>query len=273
MKSSDDDEEKKILPAVVDGFDDAEDRVEGEDEQHSGRVIQGEKLTFSNDFVWLAGDDEEIPQTLELCVIDTQKVVQKWIDQVAVDIIWVPPQQKWPDIDKLNDACPKTEWRKDFNGNLVGPWQRSRVTYFVNLDSMQKYTWPTGTVGGDICIRDFRDRVKMMRKLRGERVFAIVTLGDCYMSTRFGGRQRPDLKIVRWIILGPDGRALSGPTTPSLPPATNAKAHLDQNAKSAESTKREPSAQAKPTMETPSGIPTVDPPSLSEHMGNDRVPW
>jgi hypothetical protein len=81
-------------------------------------------------------------------------VVQKWVNQVAVDTIFVPPQQKWPDLDKLNDACPKTEWRKDFNDNLVGPWQRSRVVYFVDLNTMEKFTWPTSTVGGDICHAD-----------------------------------------------------------------------------------------------------------------------
>ena len=192
MTKSSDDEDAKKLPAVVDGFDDAEDRTEGEDEQRSDRVIQGEKLSFSNDFVWLTSDDEEFPDKRKLCVIDTQKLVQKWVNQIPVDTIWVPPQSKWPDLDKLNDACPKTEWRKDFNNNLVGPWQRSRVTYFVDLNTMEKFTWPTSTVGGDICVREFRDKVKMMRKLRGERVFAVVTLSDCHMSTRFGGRQRPD---------------------------------------------------------------------------------
>jgi hypothetical protein len=36
----------------------------------------------------------------------------------------------------------------------------------------------------------------------------------------------------------------------------------------------EPGKEAKPTTTiTPSGIPTVEPPSLSEHMGRDVVPW
>jgi hypothetical protein len=91
------------------------------------------------------------------------------------------------------------------------------------------------------------------------------------MPTRFGGRQRPDLRIVRWILLGPDGRALPAPLTPSLPPGgQTVKAALDEFAKSAET---KPGEQAKPTTETTSGLPTVDPPSLSEHMGGDKVPW
>ena len=85
----------------------------------------------------------------------------------------------------------------------------------------------------------------MMRQFRGARVFAVVTLGDCYMHTRFGGRQRPDLKIVRWISLGSDGTALPAPAAPAL---------------------------AKP-VEPQSGVRTVEEPSLKEQMGGDTVPW
>ena len=55
-------EEKSKALIERDGFDDTEDGVEGADEQqYDGRVIQGEKLKFSNDFVWLTPDDEEFP--------------------------------------------------------------------------------------------------------------------------------------------------------------------------------------------------------------------
>ena len=266
--SSDDEPEKKNLPATVDGFDDVEDGVEGADEQRSDRVIQGERLTFSNDFVWLTGDDEEFPEERELLVVDTVKVVQKWVNQLPVEAIVVTPGHKWPDVDKLNDVCPKTEWGEDFNGKPRGPWQKTRVTYFIDLNTMEKFTWPASTVGGDICIREFRDKVANMRKFRGARVFAIVKLGDAYMHTRFGGRQRPDLKIARWIMLGPDGTALPAPSTPSLLPASSGKSQLDDFAKSAEPTK-----EAKPTAETPAGFQTIDEPSLSEQMGGDKVQW
>jgi hypothetical protein len=260
MSSEDDGKSKALIER--DGFDDTEDGVEGADEQqYDGRVIQGEKLKFSNDSVWLTPDDEEFLAARELCVIDTQRVVQKWIEQVAVETMFVPLQSKWPDLDKLNANCPKTEWRKDFNGKDVGPWQRSRVVYFIDLNTMEKFTWPSSTTGADIAVREFRDKVAMMRKLRGARVFAIVTLSDRYMPTRFGGRQRPDLKIVRWIMMGPDGQALPAPsTTPSLPPAST-KAALDGFAK-----------QDKPATDA-AGFQTVAEPSLSEKMDGDSVPW
>src|SRR6516165_10808803 len=43
-------------------FDEIEDeRVEGDDTEQSNRVIQGTRLVFGNDFVWMTSDDEEFP--------------------------------------------------------------------------------------------------------------------------------------------------------------------------------------------------------------------
>jgi hypothetical protein len=184
--------------------------------------------------------------------------VQKWINKMPADNIIVEPGHKWPNIDTLNKACPESEWAKDFNGVLRGPWQRQRATYFVDLNTMRKYTWPVPveTVGADICIREFRDRVAMMRQFRGEHVYAVVTLGDTFMPTRYGGRQRPDFVIKRWILLGPRATALPAPPapTPSLP----AQAQTTQSA--------EP-------VNPQCGIQTVEPPSLSEQMGDEVPPF
>jgi hypothetical protein len=140
-------------------------------------------------------------------------------------------------------------------GKPQGPWQRQRLVYFVDLDTMQKYTWPSRveTIGADICVREFREKVRTMRQFRGECVFAVVKLTDTYMPTRFGGRQRPDLLPVRWIKLGPAEPALPAPTATVLPPA-------------------DVKSESVKTVEPQSGIQTVEPPSLAEQM-NDEVPW
>lgn len=181
---------------------------------------------FGNDFIWTTSDDEEFPKNQELCVVDTLRCAQKWVDHKVVDAISVPPSQKWPAIEKLNADCPKSEWQEGPNGQPQGPWQRTRVVYFVDLETMQKYTYASGTTGADICVREFRDRVRTMRRFRGELVYAIVTLGDTYMPTRWGGRQRPDFKIQRWIKLGGDGdpEKLPKPSPAALPPASTAEA-------------------------------------------------
>jgi hypothetical protein len=242
-------EEMMKKPPLVDGFENTEEGVEGDNNAglpSTQRVIQGDRLAFSNDFVWLVGD-EEFPKDRELVPVDTIRLVQKWIDKMPAGHIAVEPGKKWPDIDAMNAECPKSEWSKDFNGQPQGPWQRTRITYFVDLDTMQKYTWAVNTTGADVCLTNFCDRVRMMRQFRGERVFAVVCLGDTFMSTRFGGRQRPDFIVKRWIKLGPSEPALPAPTAPSLPPAA--------------------------TVDPQSGIQTVEEPALSEKMGGDEVPY
>jgi hypothetical protein len=39
-------------------------------------------------------------------------------------------------------------------------------------------------------------------------VIPIVKLADVHMPTAYGGRQRPDLKIVRWVSFGTETKAL-----------------------------------------------------------------
>jgi hypothetical protein len=267
-------ESDKNLPAI-DSFDGIEnDAVEDEEGQASNNhLIQGRRLAFTNDYLWLIDDDEEFPKDRELVVIDTIRLVQKWVDKKPGAVIFLGPHEKWPSITKLNASCAKSEWGQDFNGNSQGPWHRQRVVYFVDLHTMQKYSWPSRveTVGADVCVRDFREQVRLMRQFRGARVYAVVKLSDAYMHTRYGGRQRPDLKIVRWITLDPSGTALPAPSTPlSL---ASASVQLDQFAESAEQTK--PADPAKPVEQgkltaKASGFHVVDPPSHSEQMGGDK---
>jgi hypothetical protein len=281
MSDSSKNDEGRNVPAALDAFDEIEDeRVEGEDDEQAGRIIQGRRLQFGNDFIWMTSDDEEFPGDQELCVVDCLRVCQKWIDHKVVAAIPVPPSQKWPDIQKLNDACPKSEWQEGPSGQPQGPWQRTRVVYFVDLSTMQKYTFASGTVGADICVRELRDRVRTMRRFRGESVYAIVTLGDTFMSTKWGGRQRPDFRIQRWVKLGDGGdHALPKPAPPTaLPPASTAE-QLDHFAEDkAPETKPEAEPAAAQTAPKPApnkkkkqvGKPVADV-TLEELMG-DEIP-
>jgi hypothetical protein len=198
---------------MLDGFDvDAE----KQDNDAKQRVIQGVRLRFTNDFVWTDDDEEEIPKDLELVVVDRQRVLQKWgPDNVPLETRWLTPEEKWPDVEKLNAAVPKKEWRDGINGP-TGPWQCQWVLYLLNLQTLDKYTYPTSTTGGHIAVGDLSDRIKTMRLLRGARVYPVVRLSDAFMNTKFGGRQRPAFKIMRFIEMGPDGTTLPAGDTQAL---------------------------------------------------------
>jgi hypothetical protein len=256
MNDSKDDEVNKNAP-VVDGFDGVEnDGVEGDEGKPSNaRVIQGKLLEFTIDYRWLA-NDEEFPKTRELVVVDTTRIVQKWINNLPAGVIFVETHQKWPNVDKLNEDCPRSEWGLDYNKKTPkGPWQKTRVAYLVDPKTMERFTWPTRTVGGEVCIREFRESVRLMRQFRGAHVYPIVTLTDTFMPTTWGGRQRPDLKIEDWIVLGREGPALPAPSAPPLAPA--ASVQVDQT---------------KP-VNSQNGMRTVEPPSLKEQMGDDEIPF
>ena len=133
------------------------------------------------------------------------RIVQKWIDQKPVETRILEPGEKFPDIEALNEAAPKSEWHEGPDGKMHGPWQIQQILYLLNLDTMDRFTFPTGTVGGFIAIRELVDKTTWMRKLRGPNVYPRVALRDLFMNTKYGGRQRPHFEVKGWVQLGSDG--------------------------------------------------------------------
>jgi hypothetical protein len=206
----------------IDGFAGYSDEVEGDDQQTSNRVIQGELVKFTNEASWVTGAGEELSPDLELLVIDVGRVVQKWQDGNPVETIILAPGQKFPDIEKLNAKVPQKEWEEGPDSKPRGPWQSQHVVYLLDPRTMARYTWPTGTTGGAICTRDIVDRVGWMRKFRGAHIHPVVQLTDVHMRTRFGGRQRPYFNIKKWVSLDGGGALLTPTELPRLESAPTA---------------------------------------------------
>jgi hypothetical protein len=181
----------------------------------------------------------------ELIAIDILRIVQKWIDQKPVETIIVPPGEKFPDVKAMNEAAPKSEWRENLNGEMIGPWQMQYILSLLDAHSLDKFTVPTSTIGGGIACRELADKVAWMRKHKGSNVSAVIKLADKFMNTRFGGRQRPHFNIVRWI--GFDGAGALPAPKPALEGGAAAKT------------------------ETPASPPwnEVEEPSLREELNDD----
>jgi hypothetical protein len=206
--------------AVVDGFEGYEDGVEGVDRPEGAGLIRDTLLKFSNEAVWVTRDEEEIASDLELIAVNVIRVVQRWQDGKPVETIILEPHQKFPDITEMNEKVPREDWLEGPDGHPRGPWQAQHILYLLDPASMGKFTYPTGTVGGRIAISELVDKTVWMRRTRGSNVYAVVTLADKHMKTKFGGRQRPHFEIVRWVRLGGEGegdvQALPAPT-PAAP--------------------------------------------------------
>jgi hypothetical protein len=235
-----------------DGFEGFEGRSKGDEGSRGRGVIQGTCVKFTNEAVWVNNDDEELPADLELVVVNIGRVVQKWKDQQPIETRVLEPGEKFPDLDKLNEDTPRREWVEGPDGNKRGPWQAQYLVYMLSPETMDRYTWPTGTVGGSIAVRDLVDKTKWMRRLRGAHVYPVVTLSDRFMNTRFGGRQRPHLVVKRWIAFDADQKALPTPATSANP-------------------KQLEKLATETTPATAAGVRTVDTPPLAEEL-NDEIP-
>jgi hypothetical protein len=211
-------------PTSLDNFAGWEDGIEGSDRPQGGGIIQGVKIKLSNTAAWLQRDDEEMPPNLELIAINVLRVVQMWgADGMPVneETIILEPHQMFPDIEAMNEKVPRSKWVEGPDGQMRGPYQASHVLYLLDPQSMDKYSYPTSTVGGRIAIRELRDKIMWMRRLRGPNTYPVIILSTTFMNTRFGGRERPHFKIVRWVRLGGEGgevEALPPPAHPTTSP-------------------------------------------------------
>jgi hypothetical protein len=131
-----------------DGFEGYEDRIEGDDQSHGGGIIKGTGIRFTNEATWTDRDEEELPDDLELVVVEVARVVQKWINRQPVETRILEPGEKFPDIEQLNQDAQRSEWANGPDGKPRGPWQAQHIAYLLNPETMDRFTFPTGTVGG-----------------------------------------------------------------------------------------------------------------------------
>jgi hypothetical protein len=182
------------LPTVAehDGFDDA---------GAHDRLIQG-VIIRCVDGVWSAKDGTSLSPAARLVVLTTGEALQRWENQRPVETIVKQPGQPLPDADELNAKIPKKGWEKGLDGQLRAPWVKQHFAYLLDPRDASVFTFINSTVGARIAVERLKDRVKMMRALRGERVVPIVELGSKPMTTGFGTKQRPDFVIHDWRNLG-----------------------------------------------------------------------
>jgi hypothetical protein len=203
-------------PHTLDGFGGYTEAVEGGGQPPSGVSLLGLKLKYIAP-MWTDPDEQEIKGPL--VVHDVQRKVQKWLDDThPVETIVLAPGQPWPDIEKMNAECPKSEWREKF-GKMVGPWQGENVVLFFDPNTMTRYWWPSPitTVGSAICVRELVAQTKLMRSYKGEHIYPLVELSHTFMSTNYGGRERPNLVVKNWVRFGEGGNLLlPAPNKPVL---------------------------------------------------------
>jgi len=262
-----------------DGFESYDDSVEGHDRPPSN---QGSIVKFTNEARWVTREGEEIPPTKELIAIDIGREVVKWnMDKEAPPARTIlEPGQRFPDIEKLNAETLQSEWIETPDGRMRGPYEAQHVVYLLDPVTMTRYRYPTGTIGGHIAVRNLVERTRGMRKERGENVCPVINLSDVYMSTRYGGRQRPHLAIQRWIAFEGDD-ALPPTPAPALTEATTRELDAFATGRPAnvpgadiapEKLAEKVAEKAPEKPQQSSEVQTIEPPTHAEEMA-DWIPF
>jgi hypothetical protein len=179
----------------------------------SDRTVVGHLIKYSGDNGWTESG-LPIESNKKLVAVAVNRVLQRWQDERVIETI---AQKPLPDADEMNAAIPQIEWDKGPDGKPRPPWQLAHVVYLLDIETCEKLTFVSASIGAKIAVGTLQDRVAWMRKLRGADVVPQVELAFRPMSTRFGMRKRPDFKIVGWLDLK-TGAAASPPALRPLPP-------------------------------------------------------
>src|SRR5262245_59426282 len=198
-------EEKELIKQTAqevtldDGFDGYEGGIEGDDESVSDRLILGTRVKFTNEINWVTTAGEELSPNEDFIARDIKRVEVKWPKDKKTRPYTrvVPAGEKFRSMKKLNEETPRSEWVEGPDGQLHGPWQIQHYLYLLDR-LMKKYTWVTGTIGGNRAIAELVDQIQDARFVYGPNVYAVIHFSDTFMPTRFGGRQRPHLIVVRY---------------------------------------------------------------------------
>jgi hypothetical protein len=191
-------EVSKPEPRALDNFADFDDSIEGDDDGRMVGTLVGTRLKFTNEARWEDPEGNDYTDRV-LLASNIRRTEVKWGADAPLEVRELAAGEKYRDLESLNETVPKSEWRKGFDGQLRGPWQRQHVLEFCDLETMERFSWPTSTIGGSIAIHELVDRIMLKRKFyRRLDIYPLVKLAQRHMKTKYGGRERPHLEVKDW---------------------------------------------------------------------------
>ena len=117
----------------------------------------------------------------------------------------------------------EAQWELGPDGKEVrDPWQSTRFVHLIDPQTAEAFTFSTSSFGGRDCVINLADQIKRMRGKHPDAV-PVVELGAAPMSTKYGKRSKPTLKVVGWRSTDASAMVLPGR---QLPPPT-AKQEMD----------------------------------------------
>jgi hypothetical protein len=183
--------------------------------EDAARVIRGSLIKFSEG-VYSSSVDTVPLNGRQLLALAVTAAYVKWQGGKPVSYRIRPPGGTLADRNDLGDL-DEDLWEEGLDGKPKDPWQSTRFVHLVDPQSAEAFTFTTSSQGGIGAVVDLCGSIERKRSAVDRAVVPLVALDSGFMPTRWGKKQRPVLRIVRWE----DGAAVSepAPQLPLSPPA------------------------------------------------------
>jgi hypothetical protein len=145
----------------------------------SDRLLRGTFIRWTDADKWRDRDGMPPPEVMLVIAVD--EALQRWQNKKVLEVIRDKPL---PDVNALNEATDKNIWEMGLNNAPKPPWAHTYIVYLLCPTSATVFTYANSTTGARIAYDNLRERVAMMRLLRGERVAPLVKLDERPFKTR-----------------------------------------------------------------------------------------
>ena len=158
----------------------------------------------------------EVKEGRRLVAVATAAAWVKWQEGKPVEYRLREPGVRMPEREELGDN-DRAEWEAGPDGEPRDPWQSTRFVHLIDPQTAEAFTFSTSSWGGRDCVINLADQIKRMRGKHPDAV-PLVELGAAPMTTRFGRKSKPTLKVVGWrttaasVVIEQPERQLPPPT-------------------------------------------------------------
>ncbi len=162
------------------------------------RVSSAARCSSSADWKWSIGKEKtvEVKEGRRLIAVATAAAWVKWQESKPVEYRLREPGVRMPEREELGDN-DRDEWEAGPDGEPRDPWQSTRFVHLIDPQTAEAFTFSTSSWGGRDCVINLADQIKRMRGKHPDAV-PVVELGAAPMSTQYGRKSKPTLKVVGW---------------------------------------------------------------------------
>jgi hypothetical protein len=165
--------------------------------RNSPRQLHGTLLTFA-DKQYFAGTGKsrtEIPTGARFVVMEVAVGWKRWEDKRVAEFV-AEINGRYPLRCELGHT-DKRAWALSFGGKPSDPWQDSREVVLLREVDLAEFTFCTATGGGRAAVDVLRRSMQNASLLRPNQ-YPVIELAWRMMTTDYGMKSKPDLRIVGW---------------------------------------------------------------------------